>query len=65
MESCSIQKSVEQIKIYVIFEIDQSSLPLLDNSLSHSWHSLNQIHELVTWNAFKLTFNEHMCHDKS
>ena len=26
----------------------------LDDSFAHSWHSLNQIHEVVTWNAFQL-----------
>ena len=23
--------------------------------IAHSWHSLNQLHEVVTWNGFKLT----------
>ena len=27
----------------------------LDDSFAHSWHSLNQLHEVVTWNAFQLT----------
>ena len=27
----------------------------LDDSFAHSWHSLNQLHEEVTWNAFELT----------
>ena len=26
----------------------------LDDSFAHSWHSLNQLHEVFTWNAFKL-----------
>ena len=27
----------------------------LDDSFAHSWHSLNQLHDVVTWNAFQLT----------
>ena len=27
----------------------------IDDSLAHSWHSLNQLYEVVTWNAFQLT----------
>ena len=50
MESCSNQESVKQIKIYFIFYI-----LCLDDSFAHSWHSLNQRHEVVTWNAFQLT----------
>jgi len=50
MESCS-----KQIKIYVIFEILQIATLWLDDSFAHYWHSLNQHHEIVTWNAFQLT----------
>ena len=53
MESCSNQKSVKQIKIYFIFEILKIASICLD-SFAHSWHSLNQLHEVVTWNAFQL-----------
>jgi hypothetical protein len=38
IESCSNQKSVQQIKIYLI-----ATLCLYD-SFAHSWHSLNQLH---------------------
>ena len=55
MESCSNQKSVKQIKIYFIFEILQIATLCLDDSFAHSWHSHNQLHEVVTWNAFQLT----------
>jgi hypothetical protein len=27
----------------------------LDDSFAHAWHSLNQLHEVVTWNGFQLT----------
>ena len=26
----------------------------LNDSFAHYWHPLNQLHEVVTWNAFKL-----------
>ena len=55
MESCSNQKSVKQTKIYFIFEIFKVAALCLDDSFAHSWHSLNQLHEVVTWNAFQLT----------
>jgi hypothetical protein len=55
MESCSNQKSVQQIKIYLRFEIFQIVTLCLDDSFAHSWHSLNQLHEVVTGNAFQLT----------
>jgi hypothetical protein len=55
MELCSNQKSVKQIQIYFIFEILQIATLSLDDRFAHSWHSLNQIHEVVTWNAFQLT----------
>ena len=42
MESCSTQKSVKQIKIDVrFFNVDTLCL---DDSVAHSWHSLNQLH---------------------
>jgi hypothetical protein len=55
MESCRKQKSVKQIKIYFIFEILQIATLCFDDSFAHSWHSLNQLHEVVIWNAFQLT----------
>ena len=55
MELCTNQKSVKQIKIYFIFEILQIASLCLDDSFAHSWHSLNQLYEVVTWNAFQLT----------
>ena len=55
MESCSKQKSVKQFKIYFIFEILQIATLCLDDNFAHAWHSLNQLHEVVSWNAFQLT----------
>ena len=55
MESCSNQKSVKQIKIHVIFEILQIVTLCSDDSFAQPSHSLNQLHEVVTWNAFQLT----------
>jgi glutathione peroxidase-family protein len=53
MESCSNQKSVKQIKIY--FRFFNVATRCLDDRFAHSWHSLNQLREVVTWNAFQLT----------
>jgi hypothetical protein len=50
MESCSNQKSVKQFKH--VFKV---ATLCLDDSFAHSWHSLNQLQEVVTWNAFQLT----------
>ena len=55
MESCSNQRSVKQINIYFTFEILQIATLCFDDSFAHPWHSLNQLHEVVTWNAFQLT----------
>ncbi len=29
-----------------------------DDSFAHSWHSLSQIHEVVTWNGFPTVLKE-------
>ena len=54
MESCIKQKSVQQIKIYFDFRFFKVATLCLDDSVAHFWHSLNQLHEVVTWNAFQL-----------
>ena len=51
MESCSIQRSVKQIKIH-FFKVATLTL---DERFAHSWQSLNHLHEVITWNAFQLT----------
>ena len=56
MESCSNQKSVKQIKIY--FGFFKVATLCLDDNFAHSWHSLNQLHEVVTWNAFTTVVKE-------
>ena len=40
-----------------LFEILQIATLCLDGNFAHSWHSLNQLHEEVTWNAFQLILN--------
>ena len=55
MESCSIQKRVKHIKIYLYLRFFEVATLNLDDSFAHSWLSLNQLHEVVTWNAFQLT----------
>ena len=42
MESCSNQKSVKQINMYLRFF--KVATLCLDDSIAHSWHSLNQLH---------------------
>ena len=42
MESCSNQKSVQQIKMY--FRFVKVTTHCLDDSFAHSWHSLNLLH---------------------
>ena len=49
MESCSKQKRVKQIIIYLRFF--KVATLCLDDIFAHSWHSLNQLHKVVTWNA--------------
>ena len=49
----SNEKGVKQIKIYLIFF--KVATLCLDDSFAHTWHSLNQLHEVVTWKAFQLT----------
>ncbi len=53
--TCSNQISVKQIIIYFILKILQIATLCLDDSFAHSWHSLNQLHEVFIWNAFQLT----------
>ena len=55
MESCSNQKSVKQTKYILYLRFFKVATLCLDDSIAHYWHSLNQLHEVVTWNAFKLT----------
>jgi hypothetical protein len=54
MESCSNQKSVKQIKIYFrLFKVATLCL-------EHSLQSLNQLHEVVTWNAYNFYLTRHV-----
>ena len=56
MESCSNQKSVKHIIRYILYlRFFKVATLFLDDSFALSWHSLNQLHEVVTWNAFQLT----------
>ena len=54
MESCSNWKSVKSKYILYLRYFKVATL-CLDDSFAHSWHSLNQLHEVVTLNAFQLT----------
>ena len=50
MELCSNKKVLNKSKY--ILDFSKVATLCLDDSFAHSWHSLNQIHEIVTWNAF-------------
>ena len=56
MESCSTPKSVKQFNIF--FRFFNVATFYLDDSFAHTWHSLNQLHEIVTWNAFQTVLKE-------
>ena len=48
MESCSKQIKMLYLRLF------KAATLCLDVSFVHSWHSLNQLHEVVKWNAFQL-----------
>ena len=55
MESCIVvTKKVLNQKYILDFGFFKVATLCLDDSFAHSWHSLNQFHEVVTWNAFQL-----------
>jgi hypothetical protein len=43
------------MKIYLYFRIFKVATLCLDDSFVLSWYSLNQLHEVVTWNGLQLT----------
>jgi hypothetical protein len=48
MESCSKQKGGQQFKIYLLYlRFFKVATFSLDDSFALSWHSLNQLHEVV------------------
>ena len=50
MELCIKQKSIKQTRIcFIFFKV---ALFCFDEGFALSWRSLNQIHEVVTWNGF-------------
>jgi hypothetical protein len=54
MESYSNQKS-NKSKYILYLRLFKVAILYLDESFAHTWHSLNQLHEVVNWNAFQLT----------
>jgi O-antigen ligase len=54
MESCIKQKKVKS-KYILYLRFSRVATLCLDDSFAQSWHSLNQLQEVVTWNAFQLT----------
>jgi hypothetical protein len=51
MESCSNQKVLNKSKYILDLRFFKVATLCPDDSFAHSWHSLNQFHEVVTWNA--------------
>jgi hypothetical protein len=49
MQVLNKPKSILHLKFFKV-----ATLCLVE-SFAHSWHSLNQLYEIVTWNAFQLT----------
>jgi hypothetical protein len=60
MELCSKQKSVQKTKYILFFRFFKVA------TVMTAWHSLNQLHEVVTWIAFTtvlkgvITYGEHL-----
>ena len=52
MESCSNQV-LNKSKYILDFRFFKVATISLNDSFAHSCHSLNQLHEVVTWNAFQ------------
>ena len=58
MGLCCKQKSSQTNQnqdIFYIFTLFKVATFCFDDSFAHSWHSLSQIHEVVTWDGFQLT----------
>ena len=58
MESLSNKKSVNKSKYILYSKFLKVATLFLDDSFAHSWHSLNQLHEVVTWNTFPKVLKE-------
>ena len=50
-----IKKVLNKSKSILYLRFFKVATICLDDSFAHFWHSLNQLHEIFTWNAFKLT----------
>ena len=51
----SNQKVLNKSKYILYFKFFKVATLCLDGDFAHAWHSLNQLHEVATWNAFLLT----------
>ena len=52
MNTEDIQTKKEHIWKY---EVNKKSTFCFGDTFEHCWHSLNQLHEVVTWNGFQLS----------
>ena len=48
------KKVLNKSKYILYLRLYKVAILCLDVSFAHSLHSLNQLHEVVTWNAFQL-----------
>src|SRR4029434_2011268 len=55
MELCGKQKKKEWVLYSRFFKV---ATFCFDDSFAHSWHSLKQLHEVVTWNGFPTVLEE-------
>jgi hypothetical protein len=55
MELGSNQMGVDKSKYILDLKFFKVATLCLDGSFAHTCHSLNQLHEVVTWNAIQLT----------
>ena len=56
MESCINKKKVLNEPQYILdLRFFKVATLCLDDNFAHSWHSINQLHEVITWNEFQLT----------
>ena len=55
MVSCNNQKLLRKSKYMLHLRFFKVTTLCLDDSFAHSWYSLNQHNDVVTWNEFKLT----------
>ena len=52
------KKVLNKPEYFLSFRFFNVATFCVDDSFAHSWHSLNQVHEVVTWNGFPTVLKE-------